>query len=79
MVTSSWNAPATAFTIPGEFFDQHTVDQGPLFGFHKMNVFTGMEPLQSMHFHDVVKNADIVNDLKLYREHLQTHFIVQNN
>lgn len=79
MVTSSWNAPATAFTLPGEFFNQHTVDQGPLFGFHRMNAFTGMEPLQSMHFHDVEKNADIVNDLKLYQQHLNNVFITNNN
>ncbi len=40
MVTTSWNAPETAFTLPGEFFDQKTVDEGVLFGFHKMNQFT---------------------------------------
>jgi len=79
MLTTSWNAPVTAFTLPGEFFDQHTVDQGPLFGFHRMNAFTGMEPLQSMHFHDVQKNADIINDLKLYNQHLNTIFITNNN
>ncbi|UZJ63836.1 NAD(P)H-dependent oxidoreductase [Sphingobacterium sp. KU25419] len=32
MVTSSWNAPKTAFTLPGEFFKQTSVDEGPLFG-----------------------------------------------
>ncbi|SPZ92322.1 Uncharacterised protein [Sphingobacterium multivorum] len=25
MVTSSWNAPETAFTMENEFFDQHSV------------------------------------------------------
>jgi modulator of drug activity B len=55
MVTTSWNAPATAFTLPGEFFNEHSVDQGPLFGFHRMNAFTGMEQLESLHFHDVEK------------------------
>ena len=74
MVTSSWNAPETAFTLPGEFFNQHSVDQGPLFGFHRMNAFTGMQPLESIHFYDVEKNADIVKDLERYRQHLQHIF-----
>lgn len=79
MLTTSWNAPSTAFTLPGEFFNQHTVDQGPLFGFHRMNAFTGMQPLQSMHFHDVEKNADVVNDIKVYQQHLETIFVTNNN
>jgi len=75
MVTSSWNAPATAFTLPGEFFNETSVDDGPLFGFHRMNAFTGMKPLPGMHFHDVEKNADIEKDLNAYREHLVNTFI----
>jgi len=77
MVTSSWNAPETAFTLPGEFFGQTSVDAGPLFGFHRMNAFTGMKPVQGIHFHDVEKNADIVEDLKRYKEHLLKFFINQ--
>jgi modulator of drug activity B len=75
MVTSSWNAPATAFTIPGEFFNEHSVDDGILFGFHRMNAFTGMQPLQSIHFHDVEKNADIPTDLQRYTNHLDKLFM----
>jgi modulator of drug activity B len=75
MVTSSWNAPATAFTLPGEFFKEHSVDEGVLFGFHRMNAFTGMEPLEGMHFHDVEKNADIERDIKAYQMHLTQTFI----
>jgi len=75
MVTSSWNAPATAFTIPGEFFNEISVDQGALFGFHRMNAFTGMTPLEGLHFHDVEKNADIVKDLGRYQQHLKKLFI----
>jgi modulator of drug activity B len=79
MVTSSWNAPATAFTLPGEFFNERSVDDGPLFGFHRMNAFTGMEPLPGIHFHDVEKNADIARDLENYREHLHRIFLSQRN
>ncbi|RZL46682.1 MAG: NADPH quinone reductase MdaB [Pedobacter sp.] len=75
MVTSSWNAPKTAFTLPGEFFNETSVDEGVLFGFHRMNAFTGMTPLKGMHFHDVEKNADIENDLIAYNSHLKSVFI----
>ncbi|MBZ4191846.1 NAD(P)H-dependent oxidoreductase [Niabella beijingensis] len=74
MLTSSWNAPETAFTLPGEFFNEHSVDEGPLFGFHRMNAFTGMQPLKSFHFHDVEKNADLERDMKRYNAHLETVF-----
>ena len=57
MVTTSWNAPQTAFTLEGEFFDRHTVDEGVLFGFHKMNQFVGMTRIECFHFHDLEKNA----------------------
>jgi modulator of drug activity B len=77
MVTSSWNAPSTAFTLPGEFFGEHSVDEGILFGFHRMNAFTGMTPLEGIHFHDVEKNADIERDMKAYRAHLNRIFIDQ--
>lgn len=56
-VTTSWNAPETAFTLEGEFFSQHSVDEGVLFGFHRMNAFTGMKHLGSFHFHDMEKAA----------------------
>jgi modulator of drug activity B len=75
MVTSSWNAPKEAFTLPGEFFNQRNVDDGALFGFHRMNAFTGMKPLESIHFHDIEKNADIQKDLNLYQKHLTKLFL----
>lgn len=59
MVNTTWNAPDTAFTLPGEFFEQKSVDDGVLFGFHKMNQFVGMEKLQGFHFHDLEKNATV--------------------
>ena len=75
LLTTSWNAPKTAFTLPGEFFLEKSVDEGPLFGFHRMNAFTGMEPLPSLHFHDVEKNADIQRDITAYQAHLDTLFL----
>jgi len=75
MVTSSWNAPKEAFTLPGEFFMETNVDDGVLFGFHRMNAFTGMERLDGIHFHDVEKNPDIRTALKLYQQHLTQNFL----
>jgi modulator of drug activity B len=77
MVTTSWNAPEEAFTIPGEFFNQKSVDEGPLFGFHRMNAFTGMEPLESKHFHDIEKNADVEKDMKAWTAHLDKVFLTE--
>jgi len=75
MVTTSWNAPKEAFTLSGEFFGETSVDNGPLFGFHRMNAFTGMTPLESLHFHDVMKGANVDSDLEMYRNHLTQLFL----
>lgn len=75
LVTTSWNAPKEAFTLPREFFNEKSVDDGPLFGFHRMNAFTGMTQMESMHFHDIEKNADVPRDLELYKTHLTKLFL----
>lgn len=77
LVTSSWNAPKTAFTLPGEFFKETSVDNGPLFGFHRMNEFASLEKMESFHFHDVEKNADVKRDMIHYTEHLEKVFGTQ--
>jgi modulator of drug activity B len=77
MLTTSWNAPATAFTLPGEFFNETSVDDGVMFGFHKMNKFVGMEKLNGFHFHDVEKGATSENISifkKEYTHHLDQIF-----
>lgn len=80
MVNTTWNAPDTAFTLPGEFFNETSVDDGILFGFHRMNAFTGMDRVQGFHFHDLEKNATaerISNYEKEYTQHLATIFITE--
>ena len=71
LLTTSWNAPSEAFTLPGEFFGERSVDEGVMFGFHRMNAFIGLAPLPSYHFHDIEKNADLVRDKAGYQDHLQ--------
>jgi modulator of drug activity B len=75
MVTTTWNAPETAFTLPGEFFNQTSVDDGVLMGFHRMNAFLSLQRVDGMHFHDMEKNVttERVNNYKeLYLNHLKT-------
>lgn len=74
MVTSTWNAPEEAFTLEGEFFNQTSVDDGILFGFHRMNAFLGLERIDGMHFHDLEKNGSlerIEKYEKLYKTYLK--------
>lgn len=74
ILTTSWNAPKEAFEWKGEFFDQTSVDAGPLFGFHKMNQFIGLESLDTLHFHDIEKNADVPTELSRYTKFLDQYF-----
>lgn len=74
ILTTSWNAPKTAFTLKDEFFDQKSVDEGVMFGFHKMNAFTGMELLATHHFYDMEKNADVPFELENYKTFLNQIF-----
>lgn len=78
MLTTTWNAPETAFTLPGEFFGERSVDEGVMFGFHRMNAFVGMQPLESIHFHDMEKNVTeqkITDYSDRYRQHIQAQLI----
>lgn len=70
MLTTTWNAPKEAFTIEGEFFKQHTADD-VMYGFHQMNAFVGLTPLESFHFYDVMKNPNIEESQKSYIKHLE--------
>lgn len=82
MVTSSWNAPETAFTLPGEFFDEHTPDQGVLFGFHKMNQFIGLKKINGFHFYDLEKNCTTERFQAYHRDyvqHLLNEFAIMTN
>lgn len=74
MLTTSWNAPEGAFTLPNEFFNQMSVDNGPLSGFHGMKKYLGIELHTSLKFHDVEKNADTSRLLKGYKEFLEDNF-----
>ena len=76
MFTSSWNAPQEAFTVKGEFFEEHSVDD-VLIGIHKMNQFLGLSKIEGFHFHEMEKGVTdeyIANYKKAYIKHLETAF-----
>ena len=72
MVSMTWNAPIEAFTEPGDFFNQHSVDD-VMMGTHKAFEFCGMSKLPSFECHDVMKNPNIEEDLKRWSNHLLNH------
>ncbi|WCL81499.1 NAD(P)H-dependent oxidoreductase [Saprospira sp. CCB-QB6] len=74
LVTSSWNAPKEAFEWEGEFFQQKSVDEGVLFPFHRMNAFVGLEFKDSLHFHDIEKNARAADEFARYQAFLTKNF-----
>lgn len=79
MVTTSWNAPLGAFTIPGEIMFGHLPDDGVLYGFHIAMKFVGLTKLDGMHFYDVAKGLTperLDNYHKEYLEHLKKAFKV---
>ncbi|UYW01913.1 NAD(P)H-dependent oxidoreductase [Flavobacterium agricola] len=78
MVTTTWNAPETAFTLPNEFFNETPVDAGILFGFHRMNAFLSLERIDGIHFHDLEKNVTdekIAFNTNRYEAHLKQTFL----
>jgi modulator of drug activity B len=72
LLTTSWNAPEAAFTLANEFFNETSVDDGVMFGFHRMNAFTGMKKMDSFHFHDLEKNGSIER-IENYRQEYLAH------
>ncbi len=73
MISTTWNAPLEAFDEPGQFFEGKGVD-GVFMWLHKNYQFFGMEPLPTFSCYDVLKEADVENDLKRLEQHLNSAF-----
>ncbi len=73
MISTTWNAPLEAFEDFNQFFEGKGVD-GVFMWLHKNYQFFGMEPLPTFSCHDVLKNADVKNDLKRFKQHLNSAF-----
>ena len=73
MISTTWNAPLESLEEPNQFFEGKGID-GVFMWLHKNYQFFGMEPLPSFSCHDVLKNADVENDLKRFKHHLKSAF-----
>jgi len=73
MISTTWNAPLEAFEDSNQFFEGKGID-GVFIWLHKNYQFFGMEPLPTFSCHDVLKNADVENDLKRFKQHLHRVF-----
>jgi len=73
MFSITWNAPLESFEDPDQFFEGRGVD-GPFMWLHKVYQFFGMDPLPTFSCFDVLKNADIDDDLQRLKRHLADAF-----
>lgn len=73
MLSTTWNAPQTAFIDKNEFFEGRGID-GVLFNFHKSQQFLGLKPLPSFMCNDVIKNPQFEHYISEYKKHLQSIF-----
>ncbi len=71
MISTTWNAPLEAFQEPNQFFDGKGVD-GVFMWLHKTYQFFGMTALPTFSCHDVLKSAEVENDLKRFKQHLNS-------
>ncbi|MBB6461399.1 NAD(P)H-dependent oxidoreductase [Flammeovirga kamogawensis] len=76
ILTTTWNAPLEAFELEEEFFKGRSVDDGVMYGFHKMNEYIGMKNLFTYHFYDVNKNPRIEIDFLNYEELLNEQVLL---
>lgn len=72
MLSITWNAPEISFKEPDQLFEQKSVDDN-FFWLHKANKFVGLTALPTFSCHDVMKQPDVQNNIKRWRNHLNSH------
>lgn len=73
MMSLTFNAPEEAFNDKNEFFNGKSIDD-LFFPMHMNFKFFGMKPMETFACFDVMKNANIENDLKRFEAHVNKHF-----
>ncbi|MBQ4876594.1 NAD(P)H-dependent oxidoreductase [Pseudoalteromonas luteoviolacea] len=73
MMSVTFNAPKQAFNDTAEFFDGKSVDD-LLFPMHMNFKFFNLTALPTFACFDVMKHADIENDLARFTTHINKHF-----
>ena len=74
MLSLTFNAPASSFNDPDQFFYEGKSVDDLFWPMHLNFRFFDMIPLPTFSSHDVMKNADIENDFKRFDEHIKTNF-----
>ncbi len=74
LLSTTWNAPTEAFNDKSQaLFEGKSVDDA-LINLSANYKFCGFEILEGFHIHDVMKNPQVENDLKRYKEKLKEIF-----
>lgn len=73
MISLTFNAPEEAFNDPTEFFDGKSIDDLML-PMHMNFKFFGMQSMPTFACFDVMKNADVENDLNRFESHINELF-----
>lgn len=73
MISLTFNAPEEAFNDENDFFEGKSIDD-LMFPMHMNFKFFDMTPLPSFAAYDVMKNADVENDLKRFEAHIKANF-----
>jgi modulator of drug activity B len=74
MLSLTFNAPAESFNDESEYLFQGKSVDDLFFPMHMNFRFFGMKPLETFTCFDVMKNADIDNDLMRFDAHLNANF-----
>lgn len=74
MLSFTFNAPKESFDDPNEYLFQGKGVDDLMFHMHANFRFFGMSALPTFACYDVMKNADIENDLKRFEVHLDENF-----
>ncbi|MDT8977583.1 NAD(P)H-dependent oxidoreductase [Paenibacillus sp. chi10] len=73
MLSTTWNAPSSAFESNDQFFEGEGLDN-VLSHLHRIHKFLGMKPLTSFSCYDVVKNPNIDHYIANLEQHLMEVF-----
>ena len=74
MLSLTFNAPEESFNDTSEYLFQGKTVDDLFFPMHMNFRFFGMEALETFACYDVMKNADVDNDLRRFEKHLETVF-----
>ncbi len=75
MLSLTFNAPEESFNDPKEYLFQGKSVDDLFLPMHMNFRFFGMEPLQTFACYDVMKNAQVENDLRRFRLHLDANIL----